>query len=325
MEAPLVTTDFLDVKLNLNDLSYMPYKKPNAKIMYVNKNSSHPKTIIKQIPNIINERLNKRSSKEENFLKIKDEYELIMKKCGYNNKLKYEDSVQKPKNNPKHKRKRNIIWYNPPFSNSVKTNIGRKFINLVKKHFNKQNPLTKIFNRHNMRISYSCTANLERIIKAHNQKVLNKDIKTEGQCSCAGGCKYPLRGGNCRTENIVYRATVKSDLETRFYVGLCSTQFRFRYANHKKSFKGGVYENDTELSKYVCGLKRRDIDHEISWEVIKRAQPIADGNSPVCRLCLKEATAVVYALNKKGCLNKRNEFISSCRHIKKSLLKFNKF
>ena len=202
VESPMVITDFLDVKLNLNDLSYMPYKKPNAKIMYVNKNSSHPKTIIKQIPNIINERLNKRSSKEENFLKIKDEYELIMKKCGYNDKLKYEDSVQKPKNNSKHKRKRNIIWYNPPFSNSVKTNIGRKFINLVKKHFNKQNPLTKIFNRHNMRISYSCTANLERIIKAHNQKVLNKDIKTKGQF--AGGCKYPLRGGNCRTENIVY-------------------------------------------------------------------------------------------------------------------------
>ena len=46
-------------------------------------------------------------------------------------------------------------------------------------------------------------------------------------------------------------------------------------------------------------LKRRDIGHEISWEVIKRAQPIADGNSPVCRLCLKEATVVVYVLNKK--------------------------
>ena len=72
-------------------------------------------------------------------------------------------------------------------------------------------------------------------------------------------------------------------------------------------------------------LKVRVNCGEISWEVIKRAQPIADGNSPVCRLCLKEATAVVYALNKKGCLNKRNEFISSCRHIKKSLLKFNKF
>ena len=49
-----------------------------------------------------------------------------MKKCGYDNKLKFEKPEQQPKNNQKHKRKRNVIWYNPPFSNSVKTNIGRK-------------------------------------------------------------------------------------------------------------------------------------------------------------------------------------------------------
>ena len=73
VESPLVITDFLDVKLNLNDISFMPYRKQNAKIMYVNKQSSHPKNIIKQIPNIINQRLNKRSSKEENFLKTKDD------------------------------------------------------------------------------------------------------------------------------------------------------------------------------------------------------------------------------------------------------------
>ena len=64
--------------------------------MYVNKNSSHPKTIFKQIPNIINERLikslNKSSSKEETFLEVKNEFELIMKKCGFDDKLKYENS-----------------------------------------------------------------------------------------------------------------------------------------------------------------------------------------------------------------------------------------
>ena len=65
-------------------------------------------------------------------------------------------------------------------------------------------------------------------------------------------------------ENIIYKATVNSDLETGFYIGLCCTQFRFRYANHKKYFKRSLYENDTELSKYVCSLKNRDIDHEIS-------------------------------------------------------------
>ena len=79
VESPLVITDFLDVKLNLKDLSHMPYKKSNAKIMYVNKNSSHSKTILK--PNIINERLYKRSSLQ--ILEIKNEYELIMKKYGY--------------------------------------------------------------------------------------------------------------------------------------------------------------------------------------------------------------------------------------------------
>ena len=93
-----------------------------------------------------------------------------MKKCGYDDKLKYKNSQKKTKTKPKHKR--NITWYNPTFSNSMKTNIVRKFINLVKIHFNKHNPLTKW---HNMQTSYSCTDNLERIIKAHNKKVLNKN------------------------------------------------------------------------------------------------------------------------------------------------------
>ena len=35
----------------------------------------------------------------------------------------------------------------------------------------------------------------------------------------------------------------------------------------------------------------------------KKAQPIADGNNLVNRLCLKESTFVVYALKKEGYLN----------------------
>ena len=59
---------------------------------------------------------------------------------------------------------------------------------------------------------------------------------------------------------------------------------------------------------------QKNIDFEITWEVLKRAQPIADGNNPVCRLCLNESTAVVYALKKEGCL-KRGE--SSYRLVDK--------
>ena len=67
-ESSMMTTEYLDMKLNLYDLSYMPYKKQNAKSMYINKCSSHTKNIIKQIPNIINQRLNKRPSNEENLI-----------------------------------------------------------------------------------------------------------------------------------------------------------------------------------------------------------------------------------------------------------------
>ena len=49
LELPIVITDFLDVELSLNDISLMPYKKQNAKIMYVNKQSSHSKNIEKQV------------------------------------------------------------------------------------------------------------------------------------------------------------------------------------------------------------------------------------------------------------------------------------
>ena len=69
--------------------------------MYFNKQFSHPKNTIKQIPNIINQRLIKRSSKEEHFSKIKDEYETTMKKCGYDKKIKFEKPEQQPSSNQK--------------------------------------------------------------------------------------------------------------------------------------------------------------------------------------------------------------------------------
>lgn len=44
-----------------------------------------------------------------------------------------------------------------------------------------------------------------------------------------------------------------------------------------------------KLSKYVCDLKRK----KIILGGLKRAQPVADGNSLVCRLWLKESMDTV--------------------------------
>ena len=51
-------------------------------------------------------------------------------------------------------RKRNIIWFNPPYSKNVKTDISKDFINLIEKHFPKHSTLAKIFNKNNLKISY---------------------------------------------------------------------------------------------------------------------------------------------------------------------------
>ena len=79
--------------------------------------------------------------------------------------------------------------------------------------------------------------------------MLNKSTKNDGLSKCTGSYKYPFKGGNCRTENIVYKATLNYDLQTKVYIGFCSTQFRFRYATYNISLKGGVYETDTQLAK----------------------------------------------------------------------------
>ena len=63
----------------------------------------------------------------------------------------------------KKKRKKKIIWYNPPFSLNVKTNVGKLFFKILRNNFPKTNSLSKMFNKNTVKISYSCTRNVHNI------------------------------------------------------------------------------------------------------------------------------------------------------------------
>ena len=54
------------------------------------------------------------------------------------------------------------------------------------KHCPKTHRYSKIFNKNNIRVSYSCTDNLQTIIKKHNRKILetSKTHYTENNCNC---------------------------------------------------------------------------------------------------------------------------------------------
>ena len=73
-------------------------------------------------------------------------YEKYLKNSEYKAKLQY---LQPKENNEnKKKRNRNIIWFNPPHNNSVKTNIRRIFIKLISKHFPPNQKFAKIFKKY---------------------------------------------------------------------------------------------------------------------------------------------------------------------------------
>ena len=140
--------NFLDVTLNLTDGTYYPYRKPNNETLYIDSNSNHPPTIIKHLPAAIGQRISDISSSKELFNKAKPHYESALKQSGHDEKLMHterKEPVTHTAQNNRKNRQRNIIWFNPPYSMNVQTNIGREFLNLVSKHFPKNQPVQQDF------------------------------------------------------------------------------------------------------------------------------------------------------------------------------------
>ena len=145
--------DFLDVVLDLNENSFRLSRKRNSETVYVYNLSNHPKYIRKQIPNNVNKRLNKLSKGNKEFDLIKKNYQDALTQSEYDFDLNYNDDKTTQENKGKRKRRRKIIYFQPPFSRNVTTPIGKKFLNLVKKHFTLDHPLSKFVSSKCLKLS----------------------------------------------------------------------------------------------------------------------------------------------------------------------------
>ncbi len=177
IEANKKTVNFLDVTLDLTSGNYKPYMKPNNKLLYVHRQSNHPPALLKNIPHNINKRLNNISSCKEVFDEAIPPYQKALQESGYDYKLTFNPEVNQ-KNKRRKNRKRNITWYNPPWNSNVKTCIGKKFLAIIDKCFPPNHRLNKIFNRHTLKLSYSCMPNMKTIISSHNKKLLSQKTQT---------------------------------------------------------------------------------------------------------------------------------------------------
>ena len=164
--------NYLDVTLKLNNLNYKPYHKPDNEILNIHKDSNHPLSILNQIPKSIEKRIFTLSN-ETTFNESKEIYQKALEKSGYRQTLKYHPSNENDSNN-KRNRKRNVIWFNPPFSANVKTKVGNYFLSLIKKHFPPRHKFSKLFNRNTNKVSYSCMPNIKAEIHKHNKNILEK-------------------------------------------------------------------------------------------------------------------------------------------------------
>ena len=337
VEVNLTVVDYLDVTLDLARNEYRPYIKPNDKPQYVHNLSNHPQAVLKNIPRGVNERLSKLSSSEEVFTAAAPLYQEALDKSGYHFKLKYDPGTATAANKSSRKnrtRTRKIVWFNPPFSRNIETNIGKEFFKIID-NFPRNHILSGVINRNKIKLSYRTMKNMDQVISSHNQKVLNNsdDVEEEHEPSCncqpskKAQCPLP---GQCHTDqcglvqSLVYRAKI-TRLDSggvEYYTGLTGGLFKIRWHAHNRDIR--TYDpNDgshgKRMSKYVGKLKADNIPYDISWSIVTRASTY----SPItksCRLCLLEKYFIMYEPT-GATLNVKSEFFSSCLHKRKLLLK----
>ena len=152
----LKIVDFLDVTLNLNNGTFKPFSKNDSAPRYINISSNHPRSVLRQIPNAVNQRINKLSSGRKIFKENKSRYDDALKDSGFQGRLEYLTPVDLNSrarknnggthtplkvgqiiNNSRHgnrrrkNRNRKVVWFNQPFCKLTNINIGRYFLHLL--------------------------------------------------------------------------------------------------------------------------------------------------------------------------------------------------
>ena len=182
-----------NVKYPCNQCEYKATHRGNLKIhkMSVHENikylcnlcnqCNHPPAIKKGLVQMIGYRISDLSSNEEIFNSVAPIYNQGLRNSGFTEEIKYEPN--RPRN-PR-RRRRKVIYFNSPWDDQIKTNLGACFLRLVDKHFRPGTYIHSIFNRQKVKVSYSNMPNIKRIISGHNNKIVSpqSELTLKG-CNC---------------------------------------------------------------------------------------------------------------------------------------------
>lgn len=151
-----------------------------------------PKAIAKHFWDFTKQRSSKFKQRSSKLRRSKSYYKEARNGDGYDQtsllsslqkSKKMKMNKDKKEKKKRKKRKCKTIWFNPPFFLSIRTNVGKIFLELLKRYFWKDNTLHKIFNYNNVKMTYCCMKNTESIICSHNKKIVQRNDKNFG-CNC---------------------------------------------------------------------------------------------------------------------------------------------
>ena len=102
---------------------------------------------------------------------------------------------------------------------------------LIDEQFPCDHKFHQVFNRNNVKLSYSCIPNMKSVIQKHNSKIIENPKPTNNMTySCRQKSDCPLNQ-NCLCERLVYNA-VASTCATENYSRNCEKSLKERYNNH---------------------------------------------------------------------------------------------
>ena len=146
--------------------------------------------------------------------------------------------------------------------------MGIKFFSLLGKHFPKTHQLHKLFNRNNVKVTYSSLPNFKSKINGHNKNILNEQEKPF-PCNCRDKISCSVKG-SCQHKNLVYSWKVSTpDLKQNHphYFGLTERTLKDRLYKHNNSFK---YKS--KINSYR--VKRKKINVDLDWSILDKAKTL---------------------------------------------------
>ena len=159
--------------------------------------------------------------------------------------------------------------------------------------------------------------NISWIILGRNKNLLNPTVTQYGR-NCRIRENWPLQN-QCLIPNIIYRADARQKKDYKFYFRVAQTRFKERFHYHYRFFNHNQYIKSTELSKCIWSLKDEGIPYNINWSIVAKIKGSTKTN--YCPLCLTETYHLIEYFNNIRLLNKKGEFINTCRHQSNLLLK----